>query len=162
MLSPPNQQSLQEQMEAHQRMLAFAQPAFTIWVSKHHRQRRRQLQIEERIAEGMGSEGDEPEPASIVKVQKKPSTKTSQKTSQKKPATVPKQPLQKTSPKKPTSVPKQPLQKTCQKKPGSVVKQQLQKKLTPKERKRIQNKVMLFRPIIRLAAEFKKRFISME
>ena len=135
---------------------------------EHVKQRCKQLQIEEQMAIGwaQAEESDEPWPASSqaksVKVQKKPSTKTSQKTSQKKPATVPKQPLQKTSQKKPTSVPKQPLQKTCQKKPASVVKHQLQKKRTPKERKRIQNKAKLFSPILRLAAEFKKRFISMK
>ena len=128
----------------------------------------RQLPIEDGIVIGLAQEGELAKPfpwasqAKSVKVQKKPSTKTSQKTSQKKPATVPKQPLQKTSQKKPTSVPKQPLQKRCQKKPASVVKQQLQKKRTPKERKRIQNKAKLLRPTLRLAAEFKKRFISMK
>ena len=116
----------------------------------------RQLPIEDGIVIGLAQEGELAKPfpwasqAKSVKVQKKPSTKTSQKS------------CQKTSQKKPTSVPKQPLQKRSQKKPASVVKQQLQKKRTPKERKRIQNKAKLFRPILRLAAEFKKRFISMK
>ena len=125
---------------------ALQQVSIQNFLPEHTKQRRKQLLIEEQIAIGLAQEGELAKPfpwasqAKSMKVQKKPSTKTSQKMSQKKPTTVPKQPLQKTSQKKPTSVPKQPLQKTCQKKPTSVVKQQLQKKRTPKERKRIQNK----------------------
>ena len=127
-----------------------------------------QFEIEDGIVIGLAQEGelDRPLPwasqAQSVKVQKKPSTKTSQRTSQKKPTTVPRQPLQTTSQKKPTSVPKQPLQKTCQKKPASVVKQLLEKKRTPEERKRIQSKAKNFKQISGLADQFKKRFISMK
>ena len=68
---------------------ALQQASIQKSAKEHDKQRRKQLQIEEQMAIGLGlaGESDEPWPATSqaksVKAQKKPSTKTSQKSSQK-------------------------------------------------------------------------------